>query len=137
MRDFIIRAKGVYCQTSQGVEFMLEHLNVRLQFLINVRAQFLCGPGGSVCWVLRLSSLCSLQDLGNCFRDTVPVGAFSGEPFLSGFGEFIELCATIVFRHSPLRLYPATFLHAIKRGIKRTIFDLEQVLSGFVYSLDD
>src|SRR6185369_4862540 len=83
------------------------------------------------------SWLGSLENPANCFGDAVPVGALSFELSLSGFGEFIKLSPSIIFRHSPLRLDPAAFLHAVKRRIERSILDFEQILGSLVYTLND
>src|SRR5215216_1143747 len=83
------------------------------------------------------SWLCSLENSADCFGDAIPVGALSFELSLSCFGESIKLGAAIVFRHSPLRLDPAAFLHTVKRGIEGAILDLEQILGPLVYTLDN
>src|SRR6185369_12861551 len=83
------------------------------------------------------SWLGSLENPANCFGDAVPVGALSFELSLSGFREFIKLSPSIVFRHSPLRLDPAAFLHTVKRRIERAILDFEQIFRRFVYALNE
>src|SRR6185436_4099940 len=83
------------------------------------------------------SWLGSLENPANCFGDAVPVGALSFELSLSRFGEFIKLGSSIIFRHSPLRLDPAAFLHTVKRRIERAILDFEQIFRRLVYTLDN
>jgi hypothetical protein len=79
----------------------------------------------------------SFQNTVNSGRETVPGLLFGLEADASGFGEGVELCAAIVFRFSPLGLYPYLMLEAMERGVKSALVDAENVVGELADAIGD
>ncbi len=85
----------------------------------------------------RHSSLSSGEDEIDSFGDAEPMLLFRGQLFAAGRGQFVIARFAIVIGDAPLGFDPALRFQAIKRGIKRSLFNMQDVLRHLLYPIGD
>jgi hypothetical protein len=68
-----------------------------------------------------------LQNIADGGGNCTPAGLLFSEALASRSGDFVEACASLVFRDHPFRFDPAGFLHAMEGGVPLNIICAPQL----------